>query len=291
MKKTIERAYVEIGNICNMKCSFCPGTGRAPRRMSTEEFKHVAESLVGIAKQLYLHVMGEPLLHPELSEILSIAGDLGFEVSITTNGTLLSKFGDILIAHSDVIHKVSISLHAHEANSINLSASEYLDSVISFARAFAAKDKNVVLRLWNLDTAERCGKNSKNAEILEKLHTEYPEVWQKRYSGYRLSYRTFLELDGIFTWPVESEEPPTDIGKCHGLLHQIAILADGTVVPCCLDSEGAIALGNVFRQTMPEILSSALATEIREGFLAGRMVHPVCKTCSYARRFSVNGQG
>lgn len=291
LKKTIERAYVEIGNICNLKCSFCPGTKRAPRRMSAQEFNHVAQNLFGVAQQLYLHVMGEPLLHPELSEILDVAGTLGFKVSITTNGTLLDRCRDVLMEHSETIHKVSISLHAHEANGINLSVDQYLNSVISFAKEFALRDKNVVFRLWNLDTAERQGKNSENTEILEKLHTEYPEEWQKRYSGYRLSYRTFLELDGIFTWPVESEELPNDTGRCHGLIQQIGILADGTVVPCCLDSEGSIALGNIFEQPITQILSSPLAAAMKEGFKSGRMVHPVCKTCSYARRFSDSSDG
>ena len=286
MKKTIERAYVEIGNVCNLKCSFCPGTKRVSKQMNVSEFERIANSLAGVAEQLYLHVMGEPLLHPQLDKILDIAKSYSLPVSITTNGTLIDKCKHILIRHKDAIHKVSISLHAHEANSINLTVQSYLDSVISFAKSFSELDKNVVFRLWNLDTAEKCGINSENGEILARLRREYPEEWQKRYSGYRLAYRTFLELDGIFTWPAESESEPTDNGKCHGLLHQLAILADGTVVPCCLDSEGAIALGNVFEQTLDDILSSKLATEMREGFLRGKMVHPVCKKCSYARRFT-----
>ena len=259
--------------------------------MSAKEFRQVAENLSGVAEQIYLHVMGEPLLHPELPEILDVAREIGFKVSITTNGTLIDKCREILIDRSEAIHKVSISLHAHEANSLNIMASEYLNSVISFAKEFSAKDKNVVFRLWNLDTAERQGKNSENAEILEKLHTEYPEEWQKRYSGYRLAYRTFLELDGIFTWPAESEEKATDAGRCHGLIQQIAILADGTVVPCCLDSEGSMPLGHIFEQPVLQILSSPLAIAMKEGFKSGRMVHPVCKTCSYARRFSDSSDG
>ena len=286
MKKTDLRAYVEISNICNLKCSFCPGTARAPRRMTPREFEHVASELSGRVGELYLHVMGEPLLHPELAGILDIAARCDLEVSITTNGTLLGKCADILYTHRDVIRKVSISLHAHEANSTSLTVEDYLGTVISFAKQFSAMDKNVVFRLWNLDTAEKCGRNTENAEILEKLHTEYPEQWQKRYSGYRLAYRTFLELDGIFTWPVESDAEPTDEGSCRGLIHQIAILADGTVVPCCLDSDGQIALGNIFEAPLSDILGGELATSMREGFKCGRMVHPVCKKCTYARRFS-----
>ena len=111
---------------------------------------------------------------------------------------------NVLIRKNEVINKVSISLHAHEANSLRQTKDEYLDSVISFAKSFSALDRNVVFRLWNLDTADRLGENSDNAEILERLKAEYSEPWQPRYSGYRLAYRTFLEFDGIFTWPVES---------------------------------------------------------------------------------------
>lgn len=280
------RVYIEIGNICNLKCSFCPGTKRAPRQMTASEFTKICHALSGKAEQLYFHVMGEPLLHPELEAFLKIAKDYGFSVSITTNGTLLHKCRDILVRQRDVIHKISISLHAHEANSINLTVADYLDNVISFAKEFSLYDKNVVFRLWNLDTAERCGKNSENKEITDRLHAEYPEMWQKRYSGYRLAYRTFLELDGIFTWPVESDAEPIDEGRCHGLIDQIAILADGTVVPCCLDSDGQIALGNIFEAPISDILGGELATSMREGFKCGKMVHPVCKKCSYVRRFS-----
>ena len=282
----IDRAYIEIGNICNLKCSFCPGTKRAPRQMSALEFREVCSSLTGNVKELYFHVMGEPLLHPELGELLKIAGEFGFAVSITTNGTLIEKRRDTIFENKDVIQKISISLHAHEANVMKKSVGDYLSDVISFAKEFSSMDKNVVFRLWNLDTAERNGKNAENAEITDRLIAEYPEEWQKRYSGYRLAYRTFLELDGIFTWPVESDAEPIDEGRCRGLINQIAILADGTVVPCCLDSEGAIPLGNIFESSLNDILSSKLAKEIRNGFKNGKMVHPVCKKCTYARRFS-----
>ena len=281
----IDRAYIEIGNICNLKCSFCPGTKRTPRQMTVEEFTEICKKLSGKVRQLYFHVMGEPLLHPELDKLLAIAEKFGFSVSITTNGALLPKCSELLLRHRDVLHKVSISLHAHEANAIKLSVSEYMNGVISFAKKFSALDKNAVFRLWNLDTAERTGKNTENREILDVLHAEYPDPWQERYSGYRLAYRTFLELDGIFTWPVESDAEPTDNGKCHGLTDQIAILADGTVVPCCLDSDGVITLGNIFSDDISDILRSQRACDMVKGFACRRASEELCRRCAYAQRF------
>ena len=68
-------------------------------------------------------------------------------------------------------------------------------------------------------------------------------------------------------------------------MDQIASLADGTVVPCCLDSEGEIALGNLFETDMETILSSPRARAMREGLTAGKMIEPLCQKCTYARRF------
>ena len=111
----LKRAYIEITNICNLACSFCPGTKRPGRMMTAAEFCLLAEKLRGRVKYLYLHVMGEPLLHPELRGILSVAEELGFKVCITTNGTLLAKQEETLAA-APALHKISVSLHAMEGN-------------------------------------------------------------------------------------------------------------------------------------------------------------------------------
>ena len=279
------RVYVEIGNICNLNCSFCPGTKRKLRQMSEEEFRLVCERLSGHTKQLYFHLMGEPLCHPGLSSLIRIAGEWGYEVCITTNGTLLGTRAKDLLVNCDVLHRVSISLHAPEGNGENITHGGYLDTVIGFAKELSAREVNAVFRLWNLDTDERVGENSQNTFIEARLREEYPEPWQKRYSGYRIAYRTFLEYDGIFTWPSESDADEKEEGTCHAMRRQIAVLADGTVVPCCLDSEGLMPLGNIFSEELDSILSSDMARAMQTGFREGRMVHPVCKKCTYARRF------
>ena len=67
------KVYLEISNICNLNCAFCPGTRRRQRFMTAEEFAAIAEKLRGAVQYLYLHVMGEPLLHPALPQILAAA--------------------------------------------------------------------------------------------------------------------------------------------------------------------------------------------------------------------------
>jgi radical SAM protein with 4Fe4S-binding SPASM domain len=281
----LDRAYVEITNICNLKCSFCPGTKRNARMMKLSEAEEVFGKLCGRVKTVLLHVMGEPLTHPDLASILDKAQELGLRVDITTNGTLLGVKADEILSHAGAINRVSISLHAPEGNGADISHGSYLKSVVDFGKRLSSLDKNTVYRLWNLDTDERLGRNSANAFLEEFLHSEYPGEWEKRYSGYRIGQRAFLEYDGIFTWPSESEADEISEGTCHALRSQIAILSDGTVVPCCLDSDGSMPLGNIFDQALDEILASERAVRMLDGFRKKRFVEPTCKKCTYARRF------
>lgn len=292
-KTSLNRAYVEIGNVCNLACSFCPGTTREARRMTEAEFCCVAEKLRPHTEYLYLHVMGEPLFHPTLDRFLLIASEYGFRVCITTNGTLLGTRGNVLLSHAETIHKVSISLHSMEGNDV-VSAVEgeldgrteaYLHSAVDFAYEASARGIYTVFRLWNLDSAEHKGSHRENDAILSYLHTAFPDEWKERHDGMRLMKNVFLEYAEIFTWPTESEAEEQESGFCHGLCDQIAVLADGTVVPCCLDSEGEIALGNLYDSTLDAILASDRATAMREGFRNRKLVEPLCRTCTYARRF------
>ena len=54
----LKKAYVEITNCCNLACSFCPKTRRAPRTMSAQEFDLVLSRLEGYVQYVYLHLMG-----------------------------------------------------------------------------------------------------------------------------------------------------------------------------------------------------------------------------------------
>ena len=122
------RIYLEITNCCNLSCAFCPGTRRARRMLPAEEFRLLAGKLRPWTDYLYLHVLGEPLLHPQLAEILASAGELGFRVCLVTNGTLLAqRLGTLLAAPA--LHKLSVSLHSFEANDALMPLETYLAAV------------------------------------------------------------------------------------------------------------------------------------------------------------------
>ncbi len=274
-----KKIYVEISNLCNLHCAFCPGTKRPPRRMTSEEFRFLAPKLRPYTDFLYFHLMGEPLCHPQLKEFLDIANKHGFRVIITTNGTLLARQQELLLS-SPALHKVNISLHAFEANDLAVPFDRYLADCFAFGQATKG-EKLVVYRLWNQGGADK-----RNEEILKKLHTAFPEPWIAQRQGTQLANRIFLEYGDKFDWPDLQAE---DGGKqvfCYGLRDQLGILCDGTVVPCCLDHEGDLALGNLFRQELSDILESPRAKAIYDGFSRKEAAEDLCRRCGYARRFS-----
>lgn len=276
--KRFHKVYLEISNLCNLRCQFCPGTRRQPRAMSEEEFSALLPKLRPWTDYLYFHLMGEPLCHPKLARFLELAGQAGFRVILTTNGTLLEVQQETLLA-APGLHKVNISLHAFEANDLTVPFSEYLRQCFAFGQAAAGK-KLVVYRLWN-----EGGANQKNQEILTALEEAFPKPWGAEPRGTRLAQRVYLEMGKKFDWPDLNAPDQGEQVYCYGLKDQIGILADGTVVPCCLDHEGDLALGNLFEQELGEILSAPRARAIAEGFARGEAVEELCRRCGYARRF------
>ena len=277
------RMYLEITTCCNLSCSFCPGAKRPAAFLSPEDFRTLAAKLRPYGQYLYLHVMGEPLLHPQLPELLEICRALGFRATLTTNGTLLPKKQAALLDAS-ALRKVSISLHSFEANEAG-DFSAYLTGCTDFAHA--AKKSGILtdFRLWNLDGAQTKGLHDRNAEILAQLHAAFPGVWQKNTWGWRLCHRTFIHYGEKFDWPSPDAPDHGEAGTCRALRDQLAVLCDGTVVPCCLDGEGRIPLGNLLAQPLDEILAAEPARSIAAGFALQKRLHPLCRRCSYAQRF------
>ena len=272
------KIYLEIGNICNLRCSFCPGTKRAPRMLTPEEFHILASRVRDYTEYLYFHLMGEPLLHPQLPALLAEAERLAFKVMITTNGTLLPEKGRLLLA-SPSIHKVNLSLQSFEANSSGEMES-YLRGCVDFVKEAASRGILCEFRLWN-----QGGLDSRNQEIMTFLHRAFPDPWQESRNGQKLGDRVWLDPGERFDWPKLELEELRQTGFCYGLRDQIGILCDGTVVPCCLDHNGDIPLGNLFEQELREILESPRARAVYEGFSSRKVVEPLCKRCGYATRF------
>ena len=271
------KVYVEITNLCNMNCSFCHGHSRTIRQMSEEEFSVILKKLKNHTEFIYYHLMGEPLTHPLLPTFLKMARESGYKSIITTNGTLLENRGDELINSN--LHKVNLSLHSFE-NGSDADFENYIKQLANFAKKSAEKGVIVVFRLWN-----KGFDNGKNDVAISHLKQIFTDNWQENLRGIKIKDKIFIEFGERFQWPDSNAEIKGTKFYCYGLKDQFGILADGTVVPCCLDSEGVINLGNVFENDLDEILNSERATNIVNGFKCGKAAEDLCQRCGYAQRF------
>ncbi len=213
MKKRFEKIYVEITNICNLKCNFCIETMRKKEYMSIEKFKIVISKIREYTNLIALHIKGEPLLHPKLKEILDICYDNNILVNITTNTTLLEQNLEIL-ASSKAVRQINLSIHAIMEN--NLDMIENVKRIFNQIKKLKEKNNAVIIsyRLWNIDAIEL---NQKNEKILEEIGEEYKITnivdRSKKEKFIQLDDKIFLNQDIEFSWPSLKENKISDTRK------------------------------------------------------------------------------
>lgn len=296
--KKIKKCYIEITNVCNLACSFCPPTGRLPQFMTVEDFNRVLEKVKPFVDHIFLHVKGEPLLHPQLELLLDAAQTIDLKVHVTTNGTLIEQAGSKLLGHPAVA-KVSFSLQSCEGGTLQ-DVRDYIQPILAFSKDMTSiSTTKVELRLWNLapgqepisarDDGWDIRQNERMLRMIEASFQTEPLAEKLTGSrGFPLAPRIYLSQAEVFEWPNLQLPPRGTRGFCYGLRNQVAILVDGTVVPCCLDSEGIMALGNVFQaEDLGEILGEQRAMAIYQGFSNRRIAEPLCMTCGYRERFDL----
>ncbi len=289
--KQFKRIYVETTNVCNLSCHFCPKTTRQNKLMSPESFEVIIKKIKPHTKFIYLHLMGEPLLNPKLHDFLNIAANNGIKVNITTNGTLLMKQKEVLL-QTDAIRQINISLHSFEANEVDFTLPQYVQMIADFITQARERTKLIIsIRLWNMDSETLQGSNELNDDILALLQDaikpieNIKETLQVK-SSVKLHPNIYLNMAQKFEWPDAKKEHMSSDVFCYGLRDHIGILVDGTVVPCCLDSEGTIALGNIFEENLQEIVTNERAIAIYDGFSNRCAVEDLCQRCEYATRYN-----
>ena len=275
-----KKIYIEITNSCNFDCSFCFKTARATKFMSPDEFRLVVEKIRPFTNYIYLHVLGEPLLHPQLDEILNIAETVGLNINITTNGGLLERKKEILFKHA--VRQINISLHDAEENIASEKWEDYLNSALDFAQA-AAKNTYVCLRLWNT-TCETS--NVFNSFFLSRITTKFNLSGTNLQNntngnGIKLADHIFLQRAPRFEWPDEKQQGTQIHKHCYALRDHIAILADGQVVPCCLDADASMLLGNIFEEELDMILKTEKTQQIHNGFSNNTITEKLCQSCGF----------
>lgn len=272
MKKRFKKIYIEITNKCNLNCSFCSEIKKQKKEMTVDEFETIIFKIKEYTDYIYLHVKGEPLLHSKLDNLLTICDDNNMYVNITTNGTLLKERKEILLNHK-CIRQINISLHCEN------NKSNYFEEVFDACKELSTK-MFISYRLWTLKNNKFDKESTVIVDKIKKYYNLSTIVVDKN----KIDNNTFVSFNNIFIWPDESLGLNIN-AKCYGLINQLGILTDGTVVPCCLDSNGVINLGNIFIEDLDEILNTSFVKDIIKGFKENRSSCKLCKNCNFRERF------
>lgn len=286
--KRFKKIYIEITNVCNLRCEFCPETKRKPELITLDAFDNILNNIKPFTDYIYFHVKGEPLMHPELDKFLDLSEKYGLKVNLTTNGTLIDKVRGKII-NKRALRQVNFSLHSFDANALDISLVDYLNSIIAFTMEAVKNNIIVSYRLWNLE--EDIKSIKKDLPILNLLEAAFKlnyKIEEKLLEGrgVKIANDVYVNFASKFQWPDKNLKHSDTTGFCYGLRDQAAVLVDGTVVPCCLDGEGIIDLGNINKTSFKDIIESPRAQGLFEGFSNRQVVEDLCKKCDYRRRFN-----
>lgn len=284
----LERIYIEISNICNLQCSFCPEVERDQKIMSLADFEKILIQAAPLAKQVCLHLMGEPTAHPQFAEIVKICERYDAKVMLTTNGTLLSRHKETLSSTS--IIQINFSVHSFRDNFSDRDLHGYLLPILEFSRELHSKNPETYInyRLWNLGAGDQGEAANKDVyDLVERYFdvTINRRQGSGRFKSKRVWERVYFHFDTRFEWPHPELPKRSSIGTCHALKSHVAIHANGVVVPCCLDKEARLPLGNCLEKPLTTILESERAQKMRTGFNSGKLVEDLCQRCDYVSRF------
>lgn len=275
--KQLKRVYLEITNICNLNCSFCIDHNRPYKTMTLQQIETALKQIKPVCDYIYLHVQGEPLLHPHLKDIFDLMDTYEMKVQLVTNGTFLNN--NFWLLERKCLRKISFSAHSldHQNNTVD----SWLTTVFEFMnKASMQKQPYCEIRFWNQNNLSICSKKA-----IEWIKERYELNETSRKGSWQIMDNCYLHFDNQFSWP-QNTGNSLKTGTCHGGIDMIAILVDGTVVPCCLDARGVIQLGNLFEQSLHEILASPRYLNLVQRFKNHHITEELCRHCTYRHRFN-----
>lgn len=274
MKKRFKKIYIEIINSCNFRCSFCYDSERKAKKMSVEQFQNVVGKIKNYTDFIYLHVLGEPMLHRDFQQIVTVAQENNLNVQITTNGSFLKKHKEFLLKNP--VRQINISLHDAEENISKEKWSSFIKEMLEISDELSTVSY-VSLRLWNQTVEQSNEFNQLCQREIEHFFSELPKPFDFLISTtFTLAPNLFLNLAPRFVW---SGAEPSMCKKCYGLIDQLAILSNGDVVPCCIDADANLFLGNIFEMELEKIITGERAKNIENGFRKGIAYEEWCQKC------------
>ena len=284
------RIYVELTNVCGLTCSFCPTKSLPSKEMDLDFFDNVMQQAKAYTKEIACHVVGDPLTQSNLGAYLDIIHKHGLKAMLTTSGYFLKKHSYDTLFHP-CVKQINISLNSFNKNDTSITFEQYIKPILSLCDEKLAREEELFinLRVWNLD--EMMSERTFNDTLFKRLSSGFDvnldldTIYEERPKSIRLASKVLIHFDNCFEWPSLKNENYGH-GTCQGLQSHIAILANGTVVPCCLDCDGIVELGDLHKSSLNEILGSKRAVNMLEGFKEGKATEELCQKCSYKDRFN-----
>ncbi|ECP7275978.1 radical SAM/SPASM domain-containing protein [Campylobacter jejuni] len=275
-----KKIYIELSDICGLKCDFCSSQKAVRGVMSEEKFQNLAHEISAKAELFTFHLLGDPLLLPNLENYLKIAKNEAMKLEITTSGFYLNSKNQALLLKYDNIHQINISLMSFLSQS-KISLEQYFKPILELCKKHLEQKSLsfINLRLWNLDANFKAPKS--NLKIYEFLAKEFEVKIDTNLSKNRLQRHILLHQNKLFKWPNLKDEPLYKKGKCYALKDQVGILSDGSLVPCCLDAKADINLGNIFKNSFDKLLKSPRAEAIKKAFEEDERIEKLCQTCEF----------
>ena len=285
------RIYIEITNVCGLSCSFCPTKELPSKEMDLQFFESIIIQAKAYTKEIACHVVGDPLTQSNLGEYLDILHKHGLKAMLTTSGYFLKKHSYDTLFHP-CVKQINISLNSFNKNDTSLTFEQYINPVLALCKAKVEREEELFinLRVWNFD--ELMSERAFNETLFTKLSQTFDTslvldaIYKERPKSIRLASKVLVHFDNYFEWPSLKNKNYGD-GTCQGLQSHVAILASGKVVPCCLDCDGIIELGDLHKESLETILRSNRAIAMVEGFKEGKALEELCQKCSYKERFTV----
>jgi radical SAM protein with 4Fe4S-binding SPASM domain len=285
------RIYIELTNVCGLSCSFCPTKELPSKEMDLDFFESIIRQASVYTKEIACHVVGDPLTQSNLSDYLDIIHKYRLKALLTTSGYFLKKHSYETLFHP-CVKQINISLNSFNKNDTSLTFEQYIKPVLNLCRAKLDRQKELFinLRVWNLD--EIMSERDFNETLFSKLSNEFnvtlnlDTIYRDKPKSIRLENKILVHFDNYFEWPSLKNKNYGD-GTCQGIQSHIAILASGKVVPCCLDCDGIIELGDLHEESLEKILSNRRTVNMLEGFKEGKAIEELCQKCSYKERFTL----
>ena len=292
--KTPKDIYIEPTNICNLQCSFCFHANNAMRRkkgtMTFKTFKRLVDDVKSFKPNLVLHHSGESFVHKELFDFIRYAKKAGLRVSLTTNGTLVDK-NDFEILDTG-IDGINISLAGVDKEDYaNVRPGTEFDTLMENITALA-KNKlkrnlatkltiNVVETKFNRPKIPLFKKRIESINGIDGVIVRRLMDWGGTLDISKLHITPFWR-----SWAMYANKYfklATKGTLCEAINDGGAILWNGTVVPCCIDFNGTMTLGNINEQKFLDIWNGEKSNQIRKMLrsVENTKKHPTCGPCRF----------